>query len=64
MRGLEVVRYEKSTVGGYEYELWLNASEYRTVGRRSLDRCEWQRQCRQAHVHVHVRVSVARRVKP
>ena len=23
----------------YEYELWLNASEYCTVGRRSLDRC-------------------------
>ena len=22
------VRYEKSTVRGYEYELWLNASEY------------------------------------
>ena len=37
MRGLEVVRYEKR-VGGYEYELWLNASEF-TVGRRSLDRC-------------------------
>ena len=48
MRGLEVVRYEKR-VGGYEYELWLNASEF-TVGRRSLDRAT-------AHAHALRRVT-------